>query len=182
MAEGKVPISDAIYAMFVPLNDNKYPVMELVRRAILSNFFDKESAPKTARFIKSRFPGDVEGVDSGPDIDVTEIGLVGFRVLDMINKTPLKCYFMDSVEWYTDYPVIASKRLRFLANVALSMKDKVELRSVKEMTKLGIPRQTIDSVFTYYLSNNAVDVVSGLCALMFLSCLANVGNRALDRG
>jgi hypothetical protein len=177
----RVQLEDAIYSMFLPLNDNKYPVMELVRTALVSSLFNPETAPKQGTFIKERFPGDSIGQEAGEELDFTAQSLAGFRILDLINKTDLRCFFISGVEWFKEYPTEGTKRLRVAVNVAESLREKIEKRGKKELYALECTPQTVDSIFEYYKSNNPVDVASSVCAMTLLACLSNAGNKRLDR-
>jgi hypothetical protein len=175
----QIQFEDAALALFQPINTKYAPNIEKVRVLAIAYMFDPERALENGRFIQVRFPNDEIGKDSGPEIDFTERFKVSSRVFDLINKTELKCLFMHSIEWYADYNPLPGRRLSQLFNLFESQKDLMEARGFKEMTALGIHEPSAKLILEYIQDLDPVNFISGCCALILISCIANLGNRAL---
>jgi hypothetical protein len=176
---GRVRLKNAIYALLVPINRRYAPTLEKIRRISVPALFDTVTANKRIPYIKPRFEGDEVGEIDGVDIDPTEIGVVGLRIFDLINKTELKCYFKSSIEWYEDYALEGTRRIKYVTALANSFKDEISQKAKKEMIALEIPEPTAVSILSYFEDEDPVNRSAGLCALLLVSCLASAANQSL---
>ena len=177
----QVALKDTVYAVMHPINAQYAPHLEILRASAIKLFFNPSDAIRRGRLIISRYPEDSVGQDMGDDIDFTERGLAVYRILDLINKTELKSFFINSVEWFEDYPVKATQRLKYIYNVLNSYRPQLTKHAKKELLALGVPEPTIDSVILYLNTDDLVNYVSGACAIILLACLASMGNRKLQK-
>ena len=176
-----VPFENVIYTLLTPVNEKYAPTMEKVRLITLTGFFSTRTARETVPFIRSRFDGDAIGIEDGTEVDFTEYSQVLMRLYDLINKTPLKCYFINAIEWYTDYPSTGTRELSYIYKLANSVRDLINKRALKEMTSMEIPKQTVEAILQYYNDTSSpINSVSGYSALVLLSCIASYGNVKLE--
>jgi hypothetical protein len=155
---GKVEIESSVYAFFIPIS-RVAPSFEELRLRTLLLFYDETN-------------------ESSPD--EAEISYVPLRVMDLINKTELRSLFTNSVEWFNDYPTVASHNLKRVANALIPLRSKLQKNARKEGLALGIPEPTLVTCISYLTTDDVVNYVSGACSLVLLSCLANMGNRSLS--
>lgn len=176
----QLSIQDTVYALFFPIKVRYAPNLEAIRESAIRLFFNPKDALNRGRFIKSRYEEDSIGIDQGESIDFAERGLAGYRVIDLINKTELRCLFIESLEWFEDYPVKGTQRLKFVYNVFNSYKETLARNTKKELLRLGVPEPTIDTIVPYLRSQDIVDYVSAVCAIILLACLTSMGNKSLQ--
>ena len=176
----QLSVQDTIYALFLPIKVRYAPNIEAVRESAIRLFFNPDDALYNGRFIKSRYEEDSIGIDQGPDIDFAERGLAGYRIIDLINKTELRSIFLGSIEWFEDYPVKGTQRLKYVYNVLNSYRATLARNTKKELLRLGVPEPTIDTIIPYFRSDDLVDYVSAVCAIILLACLTSMGNKSLQ--
>jgi len=174
-----ISLKDAMYTLLTPINRRYAPTIEKIRKISIPALFEPRTALYTATWYKARYPNDPNPVAQGPGIGVEEIGLAAFRIFDLINKTELKCFFKDSIEWYETYPTEGSRRLLYVLNLEASFREQLQRKAKKEMRALGIAEPTIETVMPYLEDSDPVNRASGFCAILLLSSLVSAGNKSL---